>query len=137
MPFMAPDDQQKNILSQKVCITNNGDDHLQNCEPKLESVFIKFADTRMKTITVSIDTARSEQAIQKLINERLRGKEILLNDAVEIHRNGHALTDFKEVQHGDTLRLKVVRSGLCGGMQRNNNPFACCFNLCPGENFID
>ena len=91
----------------------------------------------MKTITVNINTARSKQAIEQLISNRLRGKELPSNAAVEILRNGYVLSDYKEVQQGDTLQLKIVRNGLCGGMQRNHNSFACCFNLCPGDNFID
>ena len=42
----------------------------------LELAFLKFVGTRIKTITVSIEKARSKQAVEQIINERLRGKEI-------------------------------------------------------------
>ena len=51
----------------------------------------------MKTIAVSIDTARSKQAVDQYINEHLRGKEIPLNAAVEILWNGNVLHNYQEV----------------------------------------
>ena len=91
----------------------------------------------MKTIAVSLDTARSEQAVKQLSNLHLRGKEIPSKAVIEVLRNGNALSNHQDVKHGDTLQLSVVSNGLCGGMQRNNNSFACCFNLCPGDSFVD
>ena len=43
---------------------------------KLESAFIKYAGTCIKIIAVSINTARSKQAVEHLINKHIRGKEI-------------------------------------------------------------
>ena len=51
----------------------------------------------MKTIAVSIDTARSKKAIERLIRERLRGKIIPSYAAVKVLRNGYVLTNYEEV----------------------------------------
>ena len=64
---------------------------------ELKSAFIKFAGTRIKTISTNIDTARSKQAVEQLIIERLCGKVIPSNATVKVHRNGRVLTNYKEV----------------------------------------
>ena len=46
-----------------------------------QSAFIKFAGTQLKTIAISLDTARSLPS----------------NPAVEVRRNGYVLTNYKEV----------------------------------------
>ena len=88
---------------------------------KLESAFIQYASTCMKIIAVSIDTARFKQVVEHLINKHIRGKEIPSNATVEVRRNGYVLSNYRDVQHGDTLQLFLVRNGLYGGMLCNRN----------------
>ena len=66
-------------------------------------------------MTIDIETARSEHALKRFIDEHLRGKEISPNAAIEVHSNGYTLSDYRGVQHGDTLQISLVRHGLYGG----------------------